>query len=118
MTSAPKTYRIALGCDHGGYELKESLKGALGTSGHEVQDCGTHSSQSVDYPEFAHAVAKRVSTGEADVGIVVKKGLASGHLEPEPAIRFVLGTPGVGSLVVGSLTLEHLEQNVEVAARM
>ncbi len=55
---------------------------------------------------------------EADVGIVVKKGLASGHLEPEPAIRFVLGTPGVGSLVVGSLTLEHLEQNVGVAARM
>ncbi len=55
---------------------------------------------------------------EADVGIVIKKGLASGHLDPDPAIQFVLGTRGVGSLVVGSLTLEHLEQNVGVAARM
>jgi aryl-alcohol dehydrogenase-like predicted oxidoreductase len=55
---------------------------------------------------------------EADVGIVVKKGLASGFLDPEPAIQLVLGTPGVGSLVVGSLTLEHLEQNVRVAAKV
>ena len=60
----------------------------------------------------AEVIAK---AAEADVGIVVKKGLASGHLDPEPAIRFVLDTPGVGSLVVGSLTLEHLEQNVACA---
>ncbi len=53
---------------------------------------------------------------KADVGVVVKKGLASGQLDPEPAIQLVLGTQGVGSLVVGSLTLEHLEQNVGVAA--
>ncbi len=55
---------------------------------------------------------------KADVGIVVKKGLASGHLDPGPAVRFVLETQGIGSLVVGSLSLEHLQQNVEVAARL
>ena len=53
---------------------------------------------------------------EAGVGIVVKKGLASGHLGAEEAVRFVLGTPGVGSLVVGSLSLDHLRDNVRAAA--
>ena len=48
----------------------------------------------------------------ADIGIVIKKGLASGHLAPAEAIRFVLATEGVGSLVVGSLNLEHLRENV------
>ena len=51
----------------------------------------------------------------ADIGIVIKKGLASGHLAPQEAIRFVLATEGVGSLVVGSLSLEHLRENVRVA---
>ena len=51
----------------------------------------------------------------ADIGIVIKKGLASGHLVPQEAIRFVLETEGVGSLVVGSLSLEHLRENVRVA---
>ena len=53
---------------------------------------------------------------ERGVGIVVKKGLASGRLAPEQAIRFVLGTTGVSSLVVGSLSLEHIRENVTVAA--
>jgi aryl-alcohol dehydrogenase-like predicted oxidoreductase len=52
----------------------------------------------------------------ADVGVVVKKGLASGRLDPEPAVRFVLDTPGVGSLVVGSLSIDHLRDHVRVAA--
>jgi aryl-alcohol dehydrogenase-like predicted oxidoreductase len=56
------------------------------------------------------------AAAEADVGVVVKKGLASGHLEARPAVRFVLGTPGVGSLVVGSLSIDHLRENVRVAA--
>jgi aryl-alcohol dehydrogenase-like predicted oxidoreductase len=53
---------------------------------------------------------------DADVGVVVKKGLASGHLDAPRAVRFVLGTPGVGSLVVGSLSLDHLRDNVRAAA--
>ncbi len=51
----------------------------------------------------------------AGVGVVVKKGLASGRLDPAESIRFVLGTAGVGSLVIGSLSLEHLRANVNVA---
>ena len=48
----------------------------------------------------------------AGVGVVVKKGLASGHLSAGDAIRFVLANPGVSSMLVGSLSLEHLEENV------
>ena len=51
----------------------------------------------------------------ADVGVVVKKGLASGHLNPADSVRYVLGTPGVGSLVVGSLNIDHLRQNILAA---
>ncbi len=52
------------------------------------------------------------------VGIVVKKGLASGHLEPRAAIRFVLANRHVGSLVIGGLNLEHIRANWSVAAEM
>ncbi len=52
-----------------------------------------------------------------DVGVVVKKGLASGHLDPSEAIPFVLGTEGVGSLLVGSLDLEHIRQDIRLAER-
>ncbi|MHC4415315.1 MAG: aldo/keto reductase [Planctomycetota bacterium] len=50
-----------------------------------------------------------------EVGVVVKKGLASGQLDPAEAIGFVLGTEGVGSLLIGSLDVEHVRRNVEVA---
>lgn len=65
------TRRIALGADHGGYTLKESLKPFLQKQGYQVDDCGTHSKESVDYPDFAHAVAKKVSDGEAWRGIII-----------------------------------------------
>jgi aryl-alcohol dehydrogenase-like predicted oxidoreductase len=51
----------------------------------------------------------------AGVGVVVKKGLSSGRLDPAESIRFVLGTPGASSLLVGSLSLDHLRANVAVA---
>lgn len=62
---------VAIGADHGGYALKENLKGYLGELGYEVTDCGTHSSDSVDYPDFAYAVARLVSEDRAWRGIVV-----------------------------------------------
>jgi RpiB/LacA/LacB family sugar-phosphate isomerase len=65
------TRRIALGADHGGYTLKESLKPFLQKQGYQLDDCGTHSAESVDYPDFAYAVAKKVSDGEAWRGIII-----------------------------------------------
>jgi len=65
------TRRIALAADHGGYTLKENLKPFLQKQGYQVDDCGTHSSESVDYPDFAYTVAKKVSEGEAWRGIII-----------------------------------------------
>lgn len=63
--------RIAIGADHGGYELKSSLAAHLREAGHQVQDVGTSSNEAVDYPVFARAVADAVSRGTADVGIMI-----------------------------------------------
>ena len=69
---APADQRtIAIGADHGGYELKEMLKGTLGELGYQVVDCGTDSAKSVDYPDFAFAVAQLVAQGRAWRGIIV-----------------------------------------------
>ncbi len=57
------------------------------------------------------------AAAERGVGVVVKKGLASGHLTPEEAIPFVLANPGVSSLVIGGLNLEHIRQNLRTAER-
>jgi ribose 5-phosphate isomerase B len=69
--SINKTRRIALGADHGGYSLKENLIPFLQKQGYQVDDCGTHSTESVDYPDFAYVVAKKVSDGEAWRGIII-----------------------------------------------
>jgi ribose 5-phosphate isomerase B len=62
---------VAIGADHGGYKLKETLKAYLLELGHEVVDCGTDSTEAVDYPDFALAVAELVSQGRAWRGILV-----------------------------------------------
>ena len=62
---------IAVGADHGGYELKEMLKGYLGELGYAVVDCGTDSTSSVDYPDYAFAVAELVAQDRAWRGIIV-----------------------------------------------
>jgi ribose 5-phosphate isomerase B len=62
---------IAVGADHGGYPMKEELKKLLEELGHRVNDFGTNSESAVDYPDFAHAVARAVSDGSVDVGIVI-----------------------------------------------
>lgn len=63
--------RVALGADHAGVELKNRLAAALSRSGHEVLDLGTHGAESVDYPDFASAVAEALRTDEADRGVLV-----------------------------------------------
>ena len=62
---------IAIGCDHGGFRLKELLKTHLQESGREVRDCGTDSADSVDYPDLAHAVARLVGDGSCSAGIII-----------------------------------------------
>lgn len=61
--------KIGIACDHAGYEMKEFLVGYLSTKGYEVTDFGTHSEQSVDYPDYAHALASAIESGELEQGI-------------------------------------------------
>ena len=63
--------KISLGCDHGGYALKEHIKAYLEAKGHEVVDCGTYSTDSCDYPIFGEAAARKVQSGECERGIVI-----------------------------------------------
>ena len=63
--------KIAIGCDHAAYELKEAIKEKLTSEGHEVIDVGCHSTESVDYPKYGHAVGRMVASGEAERGIAV-----------------------------------------------
>ncbi|MBM4465609.1 MAG: ribose 5-phosphate isomerase B [Chloroflexi bacterium] len=70
-TPASGSKVIALGADHGGFAMKEALKAHLQELGYAVKDCGTFSSESVDYPDFAYAVARLVSEGQAWRGIMI-----------------------------------------------
>ncbi|MCH7750577.1 MAG: ribose 5-phosphate isomerase B [Planctomycetes bacterium] len=63
--------KIAIGSDHRGFHLKEKVAAMLRTKGHEVEDEGTSAPESVDYPDFAVLVAKKVSGGAVDRGILV-----------------------------------------------
>lgn len=62
---------IAIGGDHGGYALKEKLAFRLREQGYVVDDCGTHSTDAVDYPDIAAAVARRVATHASEIGIII-----------------------------------------------
>lgn len=62
---------IIIGCDHAGFELKERIKQKMSAEGFIVKDAGTYSADPVDYPDFAHAVAEIVSSGEAEKGILI-----------------------------------------------
>ena len=92
--SQPKssTLGIAVGADHGGYPLKERLAFRLREQGHDVLDCGTDSAKSVDYPDYAHAVASAVSSGKAQWGIVVDgAGIGSSMVANKvPGVRAAL----------------------------
>lgn len=63
--------RIALGSDHAGWEMKEGLKPYLEKISHEIKDLGTNGPESVDYPDYALAVALAVARGEAERGIII-----------------------------------------------
>lgn len=63
--------RIAIGSDHAGYHLKAELADALRQDGYDVDDFGTHSTESCDYPDTAKAVAEAVSQGRCDLGVLI-----------------------------------------------
>lgn len=67
----PSRRVVAIGADHGGYDLKEALKKDLSEWGYEVIDVGTNSKEAVDYPDYAHDVARLVSTGKAWRGVMI-----------------------------------------------
>lgn len=102
--------RVAVGSDHGGFHLKEELKRFLADAGHRVQDFGTNSEDAVDYPDFAHAVARAVADGAADVGIIVDgAGVGSAITANKvPGVR----AAACYSVAVARNSREHNDANV------
>ena len=83
---------IAVGADHGGFKLKERLAFRLREQGHAVEDCGTNSTESVDYPDFAVKVAEAVAAGRCSWGIAVDgAGIGSAMVANKvPGVRAAL----------------------------
>ena len=63
--------KIGIACDHAGYQMKEFLVGYLSTKGYDVIDFGTHSEESIDYPDFGHALAEAIENGNLTQGIAL-----------------------------------------------
>ncbi len=101
---------IAIGADHGGFKMKEDLRSYLGDLGHRVQDFGTHSEEAVDYPDLAHAVARAVSEGTSDLGIVIDgAGVGSAITANKvPGVR----AAACYSVAVARNSREHNDANV------
>lgn len=102
--------KVAIGCDHGGYELKEKVVAHLKEQGIEVCDFGTNSLDSCDYPDFGIAAAKAVADGECDKGIVIcTTGIGiSIAANKVKGIRCAL----CSDLTSARLTREHNDANV------
>lgn len=70
MADTAQKLRIALGADHAGFHVKEMVKSYLASEGYRCDDQGTASEESVDYPDYARAVAERVAAGKSDLGML------------------------------------------------
>jgi ribose 5-phosphate isomerase B len=101
---------VAVGADHGGYKMKEELKTLLAELGHQVRDYGTNSEDAVDYPDFAHAVARAVADTHADVGIIIDgAGVGSAMTANKvPGVR----AAACYSVAVAKNSREHNDANV------
>ncbi|MBP7274112.1 MAG: RpiB/LacA/LacB family sugar-phosphate isomerase, partial [Saprospiraceae bacterium] len=93
--------KIAIGADHAGFERKVSVGQHLTAIGYSVLDVGTHSPDSVDYPEFGHLVANAIESGQAEMGITLcgsGNGIAIAA-NKHPGIRAALcWTPEIAAL--------------------
>ncbi|MBL8231603.1 MAG: ribose 5-phosphate isomerase B [Bryobacterales bacterium] len=89
---APPEKTVALGADHGGFEMKEALKPVLASLGFTVRDIGVHEPKTADYPDIAHAVAELVAGGKASQGVIVDgAGIGSAMMANKvPGIRAAL----------------------------
>jgi ribose 5-phosphate isomerase B len=101
---------IAIGSDHAGYHLKETVKAWLLGSGHDVEDLGTDRDVSVDYPDFAAAVAARVASGVSERGILVC-GTGIGMAMAANKVNGIRAAPVV-DLESARLSREHNDANV------
>jgi len=108
--AAGKTARVAIGADHGGFELKEALKKYLRERGVSFNDFGTHGKESVDYPDYALLVANSVAEHKAEVGLLVcTTGIGmSITANKVPGIRAAMVTDAESAL----LTRKHNDANV------
>ena len=108
--SKPDPGAIALGSDHAGFALKETIKKALAEEGYTVRDFGTSSPEPVDYPDFALKVAQAVSSGACAAGIIVDgAGFASAVVANKlPGIRAAV----CWDLLTVRLAREHMDANV------
>jgi ribose 5-phosphate isomerase B len=102
--------RIAIGADHAGFVLKQHLVGLLRTLGHDVDDRGTHSAASVDYPEVCAVVGREVVSGRADRGIVLG-GSGQGEQIAANKVRGVRAAL-CNDLYTARLSREHNDANV------
>jgi len=86
--------KIAIAADHAGFELKEKLRDHLRAAGHDVTDLGTTSTASTDYPDYAAAVGRQVTSGEAERGVLVcSSGVGMSIAANKiPGVRAALGT--------------------------
>jgi ribose 5-phosphate isomerase B len=104
--------RIPIASDHAGFELKEKLRRALEEAGFEVEDVGTHSPSSTDYPDFAHPVAQEVSSGEVRRGVLLcGTGLGMSYVANRyPHVRAAVAW----SPEVAELARKHNDANILV----
>jgi ribose 5-phosphate isomerase B len=102
--------RIAIGADHAGYPLKQHLLGLLDKLGHQVNDLGTHSEESVDYPLIMAAVGRAVVGGDADRGIVLG-GSGQGEQIAANKVRGVRAAL-CNDLYTARMSREHNDANV------
>jgi ribose 5-phosphate isomerase B len=102
--------RIAIGSDHAAVDLRERLVESLRSWGHAVEDLGTRDRASCDYPDFAHAVADKVASGDADRGVLVcGSGIGmSMAANRHPGVRAAL----CGELLSARLSRLHNDANV------
>lgn len=113
---------IAIGCDHGGYKLKEEIKKYLEEIGLEYKDFGTFDEERTDYPIYAKEVAKAVSIGECDQGILICrsghgmsitankfKGVRAASVTNEDDARFAKADDNINVMTLGADCLETSE---------